>query len=152
MKKSYISAIAAVALATGFTACDENSWNDKLDGFDKIKDAPIEDVRTVEYTLTDNDYKEIASNATNKALAEKNGVAAQLAALTTTKAFTSDIKASDYMPAFLQSTAFPYFTLTDGSAAKITYNVKEDADPVVAESANPQVITVYDDFYQEEVW
>lgn len=152
MKKSYISAIVAIAMAGAFTACDENSWNDKLDGFDEVKDAPIEDVQTVEYTLTDNDYKEIASNATNKALAEQNGVASELAALTTTKAFSDKVKASDYMPAFLSSTAFPYFTLNNGSAAKITYNEQVASDPVVAEAATPLVITVADDFYMEEVW
>ena len=36
-------------------ACDENSWNDHLDGFEEFEDEPFTQVETVEYTLTNAD-------------------------------------------------------------------------------------------------
>ena len=48
------------------SSCDDNSWNDKLDGFEEPRPT---DVQTIEYTLTANDYKTLASNSVNKALA-----------------------------------------------------------------------------------
>ena len=57
MKTNNISkALLAVAVAVAATACDENSWNDKLDGFETIEDQPKQDVQSVDYTLTDADY------------------------------------------------------------------------------------------------
>ena len=45
--KKYIRAAVAVAVALGAAACDENAWNDHLNGFDKIEDQPVADVQTV---------------------------------------------------------------------------------------------------------
>lgn len=104
MKTNNISkALLAVAVAVAATACDENSWNDKLDGFETIEDQPKQDVQSVEYTLTDADYSAIASNATNAALAGEDGKAA-LAAVGSLKRFSADAPASTYVPAFLSST------------------------------------------------
>lgn len=147
----YIKAIFAGALVVSAAACDENSWNDDLKGFDDIVNAPVADVRTVEYTLTDNNYEKIASNSTNKSLAGDEGKAA-LAAIGTLKRFSADAPASKYVPAFLASTDFPYFTLTDGSAVKLTYN-QANAEPeefVAAQAVQSYAIT--NEQYQETVW
>ena len=51
--------------------CDDD-WNeDKLDGF---KRPEVTDIKKIEYTLLDADYKAIATNKTNKALAESLGL------------------------------------------------------------------------------
>mgnify|MGYP007131629397 CR=1 FL=1 len=101
-------------------ACDENSWNDHLDGFEEFEDEPFTQVETVEYTLTNADYATIASLAANQALAGQDG-AASLKAVGDLKRFSDAAPADKYVPAFLGSTGFPYFTLNDGSAVNLTY-------------------------------
>ena len=82
----YVS--AALLMLAG---CDDD-WNeDKLDGF---KRPDVTDIKNIEYTLTDADYKSIAGNKTNKALAEAEGMADQLAKLTNNKYFTDEITAA----------------------------------------------------------
>ena len=88
----------------------------------------------MEYTLTDADYAAIASNSTNKALAGDE-LAAELANVGKLHRFTDKITAEDYLPAFLASTSFSYFSLSDGSAVKVTYNVA-DALPEELELLN----------------
>lgn len=147
----YIKAIFAGALVVSAAACDENSWNDDLKGFDDIVNAPVSDVRTVEYTLTDNNYEKIASNSTNKSLAGDEGKAA-LAAVGSLKRFSAEAPASKYVPAFLSSTDFPYFTLTDGSAVKLTYN-QANAEPaqfVAAQTVQSYAVT--NEQYENDVW
>lgn len=68
MKNSLISCLVAANLAVALTACDENAWNDHLDGFDG--NPAITDKQTIEYTLTDADYAAIAANSTNKGLVD----------------------------------------------------------------------------------
>ena len=152
MKTNNISkALLAVAVAVAATACDENSWNDKLDGFETIEDQPKQDVQSVEYTLTDADYSAIASNATNTALAGEDGKAA-LAAVGPLKRFSADAPASTYVPAFLSSTGFPYFTLTDGSSVRLTYKetVNEPEEFTAAQTVQQYAVTAQE--YQENVW
>ncbi len=152
MKTRYIySTMLAAALGMTLSACDENAWNDHLDGFEDQKDQPIENVQTIEYTLTAADYKAIAANATNKALAGEEHKA-DLAAVATRQAFSEAIPAEKYLPAFLASTSFEYFTLTNGSGVKVTYNVAEATDPVLAEAAAAQQYTVSTDDYKAYVW
>ena len=119
--KKYIRAAVAVAVALGAAACDENAWNDHLNGFDKIEDQPVADVQTVEYTLASADYSTIAGLEANKTIAGEDGAAA-LAAVGSLKSFSAEAPASLYVPAFLSTSGFPYFTLTQGSAVKLTYN------------------------------
>ena len=111
IKWLYVS--AALLMLAG---CDDD-WNeDKLDGF---KRPDVTDIKNIEYTLTDADYKSIAGNKTNKALAEAEGMADQLAKLTNNKYFTDEITAAKYVPAFL---ADKYPTLDNKSAIKLIYN------------------------------
>ena len=126
--KSLIAGAAVLALA----ACDYNSWNeDYLDGFETPDNT---DVKTVEYTLTAADYAAVAANKTNAALAG-DALKDQLANVGKLHRFTDEIPAADYMPAFLASTSFPYFSLSDGSAVKLTFNVA-DALPEELEKLN----------------
>ncbi|MFR7516960.1 MAG: hypothetical protein ACLUVY_07090 [Bacteroides uniformis] len=96
--------------------CDDD-WNeDKLDGF---KRPEVTDIKKIEYTLLDADYKAIATNKTNKALAESLGLSDALSKLTNDKYFTDEIPASKFIPAFLSDT---YPTADDKSAIKVTYS------------------------------
>ena len=122
MKKNiFFGSLATMVAAVALTGCDDNAWNDKLDGFEDENDKPAETVETIEYTLTAADYAAIASNSANVALAGDNK--SDLAAIKTRQAFNDVCPAKQYVPAFLASTSFPYFTLDNGSAIKLTYNV-----------------------------
>lgn len=96
----FTHAILAAGCAAALSGCDDNAWNDKLDGFEE---PTITDVKATEYTLTADNYKAIASNKDNKALAGEE-LAAVLAAVGTNACFTEKIDARDYVPAFLNST------------------------------------------------
>lgn len=152
MKTKNISYTLMAILAAGaLSACGENAWNNHLDGFEEQYNQPIANVQTIEYTLTDADYSAIAANATNKQIAGEDQAAA-LAAVGSKKAFSEQAKASVYVPAFLGSTSFPYFTLTDGSAVKLTYNFQNPVPEVVSQAIGAKIATVTGDFYYEEVW
>lgn len=111
--KLFFVALASLALA----GCGDD-WNeDKLDGFGE---QPVTDVKTLEITLTDADYKTIATNSTNKSLAEAAGLSSELSKLTSNKYFTENIPASKYLPAYLAAT---YYTADNGSSVKVTSNV-----------------------------
>lgn len=149
MKKTIYLPLLAVGAMAALTGCDENAWNDHLDGFDATF-RPTE-VKSIEYTLTDADYAAIASNKDNKALAEKNDAAQALAALSGNKYFTDKITAADYVPAFLASTS-PFMVYSDGSSIKLTYNVSKGLPAEVTESAGAWNLSVSENFYKENVW
>ena len=138
-------------LAAGFalvlSSCDENDWNDKLDGFE----VPPTDskVETVNYTLTDADYSSIASNSTNKSIAEAAGESEALAAIGTNKSFASDAEARKYIPALLSSSSFPYFSMNNESSVKVTYNLSTN-QPEEVKAINGGVLsyTVSETDYQ----
>ena len=146
----YFKSLMVLALAGTMTACDENAWNDHLDGFEEQDDQPISNEQTIEYTLTDADYAAIASNATNKALAGDE-LKSALAAVGTQKAFSEEIPAAQYVPAYLASSSFPYFTLTKGSSVKLTYNVAGKTPAELTEAAAAQKYTLTDEDYMG-VW
>ena len=56
--KNGFLALGAVALLAG---CEENDWNDKLDGFEVPQ--PGMNVESLNYTLTPADYTKISGNA-----------------------------------------------------------------------------------------
>ena len=121
MKNINIKSFLLLAGVLGMTACSENAWNDKLDGF---KEPSVYDkTETVEYTLTAADYKTIASNKTNVSLAEADGESALLSAIGNNGYFPSSEAARKYLPAFVADSNFPYFTLNNGSTIRMTYNV-----------------------------
>lgn len=151
--KSYIYALLAVGMACATTACDENAWNEEnFPNFkEDIVDKPTTDVQTIEMTLADADYATIAGLAANKTLAGDEGKNA-LAAVGTLKRFSSEAPASKYVPAYLESSNFPYFTLTDGSAVKLTYRVAQDEPAEFVAAQDFQKFTVTSEMYREEVW
>lgn len=149
MKKTIYLPLLAIGAMAALTGCDENAWNDHLDGFDSTF-APTE-VETIEYTLTDADYAAIASNKQNKALAEQNDASQALAALSGNKYFTEKITAAEYVPAFLGSTA-PYMMYTDGSSIRLTYNISVGLPEEVTESAGAWNLSVSEEFYKTAVW
>lgn len=114
MKKNFFLSISALLVL--FTACED--YNDaNFKGLDDMAAPKV--VKNFTYTLTDADYTTIANNSSNKSLAEAAGMATQLSNLKTTKAFTADLPASKYIPAFV---AAKWFTYDDGSSVKVTYN------------------------------
>lgn len=147
MKSIYKMLSIGCCMALALSACDDNTWNDDyLDGFDP--DAAITDVQNVAYTLQPTDYKSIASNATNVALAEAAGVEAELAAVATQQYLTDVITPQDYIPAFLSSNKSPYFTLTDGSSMLVTYQLSEGAPAELTALANAKACTLGTAEYQ----
>lgn len=143
-KNIFLACGAALLL----TACSENSWNNGLDGF--VVPTPGEAVETISYTLTADDYKAIASNATNVAIAESDNETEELAAIGTDGTFVNEEQAHKYLPALLKSSSFTYFTLDNGSSIKVTYNVATSVNPTVR-SINKGVdtYTVSDANYKE---
>jgi len=111
MKKFNLIIIAAIL----FTACDYNGKN-----FPGYENRPT-DLKTLDYTLTDADYKTIADNKGNQSMADEEGVLTELKALTTSKAFSSSLSAQKYVPALLAS-LFP--TADPKSAVRVTYNYR----------------------------
>ena len=108
----------ALAVALLGASCDKNYYDDN--NFPGYKEGgKIVDVKTIEYTLTDNDYATIASNSTNKALAEEKGLSQELADVKKTHTLTDLITPDDFLPAFISST---WATADDLSVALITYN------------------------------
>lgn len=149
--KIYSKALLALALAATVTACDENAWNDHLDGFKDLNDAPIANKQSLKYTLTDAEYKTIADMDANKAIAGNEGAEA-LAAVGTLKRFSAEAPAATYLPAFLSSTSFPYFTLTEGSTIELTYNMAQEEPEDFVAAQNVQTFKVTDDMYADDVW
>lgn len=146
--KQYINRIMVLAgCSLALAACDDNSWNDDLPGFEEPAEK---DVQSLDYTLQPADYKLIADNSSNKALAGED-LAAQLKAVGSQGYFTDVITARDYIPALLSDPKFPYFALSDGSAIRITYNVAENLPAEVAQAAAAEKYVVSDEDYQK-VW
>ena len=111
MKKFNLIIIAAIL----FTACDYNGKNFPDYGY-----RPT-DLKTLDYTLADADYKTIADNKGNQAIAEENGELTELKALATSKAFSASLSAQNYVPALLASL---YPTADPKSAVRVTYNYR----------------------------
>ena len=120
-----------LASVTIFASC-ENYYIDKNLGG---SDYNPTDVRTVDYTLTDADYKNIVTNKDNIAIAEATLVADSLGVVDSTEynaflqiatdlAFNEVAVADVYVPAFLAA-KFPQFS--KGSMFNITYKNSEGA-------------------------
>lgn len=126
MRTSKITGTLLSAMIVAMTGCSENAWNDDLDGFKDLVNSEgtvtATDVQTINYTLTDADYEAIAKLAANKALATTDEESKALAAVGTNHCFSEAAPASKYMPAWFASTSSPFFTLSDKSAIKLTYN------------------------------
>lgn len=148
MNKHINRLLLLAGMGAVLTACDENSWNDHLDGFETPdKNSQTE---TVEYTLTAADYKYLSSLSAAKNLAGEQNASA-LAAMGSQGYFTTEISAEDYLPIFLGQPSFKYFALNEGSAVKVTYNVNYEQGPEVTGAVNAAKYTVSEADYQS-VW
>lgn len=150
MKITNIKSLAILAAAAVATGCSENSWNDKLDGFEV---PPVySETQTVDYTLTAADYNTLAGLSANTALAVTEEEKAALKAIATNKCFASEEEARKYIPALFSDSSFPYFTLNNGSSIKVTYTVArgEDAEITAINSGVPE-FKVTEEQYQA-VW
>lgn len=65
----FTHAILAAGCAAALSGCDDNAWNDKLDGFEE---PTITDVKATEYTLTADNYKAIAPTRTTRLWQARN--------------------------------------------------------------------------------
>lgn len=135
--------IMAAGLALVLSSCDENAWNDKLDGF--VEPPADSKVVTITYTLSAADYASIASNSSNKAIASAAGEAevAALAAVGTNCSFASEADARKYIPAFLSNSSFPYFSLNNESSIKVTYNLSTNQPQTVLSVNKPGNVLTY---------
>ena len=147
MKKYINRALLLSGCLLAFSACDENDWNDKLPGFEEGRPT---DVQTISYTLTANDYSVLAANSTNKALAGES-LADALKAVGSQGYFTDEITPQQYIPALLNDPKFPYFTLSNGSAIKVTYNVVAQMPEQIEQMSNAEKYTITEADYQS-IW
>ncbi|MDE6380711.1 MAG: hypothetical protein K2L11_09575 [Muribaculaceae bacterium] len=140
--KNIFFALGATAI---MASCGENSWNDHLDGFEPGVDynAAIEG----EFIMTGTDYTAVASNATNKALAEAAGLSNALKAVGNNGLFSAEIPAKEYLPAYLASSSAPYFLAPEGSKINVTFEETGVTDPIIAQVAGAAKYTVSKDDY-----
>lgn len=138
IKNSFL-ALGAVALLAG---CDENDWNDKLDGFEVPE--PGTSVKTLTYTLTAADYVKMAANAPYTSI----GTEEQRTLISATHSFSTEIEAREFIPAFLRDSTNNFFALANGSAVKVTYNVSANrAQSVLAINKGVEQMTLSEDDY-----
>lgn len=149
--KIYTRAILCMMTGLGLVSCSENSWNKHLNGFEDFENSPITEVETVEMTLPEAAYSTIATLEENKVLAGEESAEA-LAAVGSLKRFSASAPASVYVPAYLNSTSFPYYTLTDGSAVKLTYNTAGEEPEGFEAASAPQTYTIDNDQYEFDIW
>lgn len=128
MKKKHILLPFAAALIL-LTGCNYNDKN--FDGLDEM--TKPEQVFKLDYTLTDADYATISTNKSNVAIANADGVSADLKAVASNLCLSNVITAEKYVPAFL---ANKWYTADAGSAIKVTYNVSNDAPEYLAQMAS----------------
>lgn len=138
-----------------FASCENFYIDQNLGG----SDYNPTDVRTIDYTLTDADYKAIVSNKSNIAIAEATLVADSLGVVDSTEynaffqiandlAFNKIAVADVYVPAFLGS-KFPQ--LSKGSLFNITYKTCEGAPAYLSTFAATTKYTLSSDDY-DAIW
>lgn len=138
--------LLAFGAAAALSSCDENSWNDKLDGFEE-PEVGVK-VETVSYTLTSADYTRISSGSDYISYATEHGQTAELAAIGANGSFSSEQEALAYLPIFLADTSNDFFVMSDRSAVKLTYNVSSNLpDDVLAINGGVEQYTVTDGDY-----
>lgn len=147
MKRHINKLLLLGGFALALSSCDDNSWNDKLPGFEEPEPSEVENV---DYTLTANDYKLVAANSANKALAGSDKAKA-LAAVGTQGYFTDEIPAADYIPGLLSDYKFQYFTLDNGSSIHVTYRTATSLPAEIKDIAAAQKYTV-DEADYKSVW
>lgn len=146
MKISVKNIFFALGATAVMASCGENAWNDHLDGFEPgvNYNNPIEG----EFTMSAADYNAVASNSTNKSLAEAAGVGNALKAVGTNGTFSAQVTGKEYLPAFLASSSAPYFVAPEGSKVNVTYQESGETAPIIAQIAGARTYTVSKDDYK----
>ncbi|MCH5345592.1 MAG: hypothetical protein J1E63_00700, partial [Muribaculaceae bacterium] len=146
MKSNFKYTFLTLGAVMLLSSCNENAWNDGLDGFEQ---PPVYSAtETVTYTLTEADYKTISTLAANVTLAQAAGQSDALAAIGTNGYFATEEEARLYIPAFLSQSSFPYFALNNESSIKVSYNVESNlSDEVAAINASVEQYTVSESDY-----
>lgn len=145
MKTSVKNIYFALGASVIMASCGENAWNDHLEGFEPS--VNYNNALEAEFTMSAADYNAVASNSTNKDLAEAAGVANALKAVGTNGMFSAEIPAKEYLPAWLASSSAPYFLSADGSKVNVTYQETGITDPIIAQVAGATAYTVSKDDY-----
>ena len=147
IKHSFL-ALGAVALLAG---CDENDWNDKLDGFEEPQ--PGASVETLAYTLTGADYYKISGlDDDHQKPYIGLGTAEERNLIYANRAFADEAEARLFIPAFLRDSTNNFFALANGSAVKVTYNVSANRpQSVLLINKGVELLTLSEDDYQT-IW
>lgn len=150
MNKNILNALLAGAFTLGLASCGENTWNDHyLDGFEGgvNYDKSIE----ASYSLTAADYSAISSLMQNKATTDAEKAAAK--AIGTNLYFdkTSAFPASVAIPAYLETSTFPYYLASNGSTVDIVYDEAAAVPEELTALAGALTYTVSTDDYKA-VW
>lgn len=147
--KRYLNRITVLSsLAVVMASCSENSWNDKLDGYE-VPDKDAETL-TVDFTMSAEDYTYLTKLSDVKNLAGSLDAAA-LALVGSQGCFNSQITPEKYLPLFMSQPSFPYFTATNGSAVKMTYRIQQDLPAGIVEGSSSLNYVVTEEEYKE-VW
>ena len=140
----HLLSLAAVALM-GWS-CEADYFNEhELDGWEG--NTEITDVKSVEYTLTADDYATISKNSTNKTNAEAAGeeAVAALSAIGKNKYFGSADEAAAYIPPFLSSA---FNTYDNGSIVMVTYTTALDIPAEIQQMNAAKEYTLTEDNYK----
>lgn len=144
MNKHILTYAAALAMMFVGGGCDD--YNDNFDG---LQDGTVvKDVKNIEMTLTEEEYKAIANNSANKALAKADGESKELGYLATDRHFSETITAAKYLPNYL---AALYPTADNTSSVKVTSRTVTDLPEALSaiRAAGDYTVTAAD--YQS-VW
>lgn len=99
------------------------------------------EVNNYEFTLTANDYDNIAKNAQNQTLAENIDCTEELKSVASKKALTGNISAQDYLPAILPSLlGSKYYAATAGTTVTLHYTQELVKDSIINGSGYNKVI------------
>ena len=140
-----LKTIFTVSLAALTLASCENFFDDKQIG----NDYKPTDVRTIEYTLTADDYKSVTSNSKNQAAAlalctpEDSSAYTSFLQIAKDKAFNDIATADLYLPAFIYA-KFPQLSM--GSICNVTYDLMEGKPAYLTDfdNAKSYVLTTAD--------
>lgn len=123
--------------------------------FDEEAEYEVTDVVEMNYTLTTSDYSTIATNSTNKAIADSLDqlhdttlYSQALAALTSLRYFGEYAPADEYLPVFVQN---KWPNADNGSKFNITYNLHQADYVYVDQLAKMVSYTLTEDDY-ESAW
>ena len=137
------------ACSLALTACEENSWNDKLDGFDS--NVNTETATNSSYTLTEDDYTTISKLLLASAETDEQKDAAK--AIAANKYFdkNSVYPAPVAVPVLFSQVSNPYNFASNGSTLDATYQEASSVPEEIAQLSGSLTYTVNQADYQT-VW